>query len=67
MYTHMGEPMNILPLSLDEALSSLAQDTNFQHQIGGNLAAAFLKLKQEEWTTYLQHYSIWERENCIDL
>lgn len=67
MYTHKDPHIPVLPSSLTEALSALEDDAGFQTRVGAEMATAFLKLKHEEWTAYLQHYSVWERENCIDL
>ena len=67
MYTHKDSQIPALPSSLTEALSALEDDARFQTMIGDEMATAFLKLKHDEWAAYLQHYSVWERENCIDL
>ena len=33
----------------------------------GNISAAYLKLKHQEWNSYCSHFSKWETENTLDI
>ncbi|MEL7463224.1 MAG: type III glutamate--ammonia ligase [Pseudomonadota bacterium] len=55
-----------LPLNLLDALRILARDKALVEGLGKETCEAFVKLKSEEWTTFMRAMSPWERENTLD-
>ncbi|MCH8467776.1 MAG: glutamine synthetase, partial [Roseinatronobacter sp.] len=35
--------------------------------MGADFSRAFLKLKRQEWNSFVSHFSRWERENTLDI
>ena len=35
--------------------------------LGEGFAAAYLKLKHQEWNSFVSHFSRWEHENTLDI
>ncbi len=56
-----------LPLNLLDALRELDRDRKLKAALGSECAAAFLKLKRQEWDSFAAHFSAWEREHTLDV
>ena len=56
-----------LPLNLLDALREYDKDLSLKAAMGSEFSAAFLKLKTQEWNSYVSHFSHWERENTLDI
>lgn len=56
-----------LPLNLLDALREYDKDLSLKAAMGTEFSAAFLKLKTQEWNSYVSHFSHWERENTLDI
>ncbi len=56
-----------LPLNLLDALRAFDKDKVLKSAMGEEFAAAYLKLKHQEWLSYTAHFSTWERENTLDV
>lgn len=56
-----------LPLNLLDALRAFEADTGLTESLGAAFSAAFLKLKHQEWTSYMSHFSAWEKEHTLDI
>jgi glutamine synthetase len=56
-----------LPLNLLDALRAFDRNRALKTAIGEEFAAAYLKLKNDEWLSYTAHFSAWERENTLDI
>jgi glutamine synthetase len=56
-----------LPLNLLDALRTLDNDNEFKKSIGTEFSNAFIKLKMQEWNSYTSHFSIWEKQNTLDV
>ena len=56
-----------LPLNLLDALRAYEADTGLMEKMGLEFSQAFLKLKREEWDSFVSHFSRWERENTLDI
>jgi glutamine synthetase len=56
-----------LPLNLLDALRTLDNDIEFKKSIGTEFSNAFIKLKMQEWNSYTSHFSIWEKQNTLDV
>ena len=56
-----------LPLNLLDALRSFQNNKILHSILGTEFADSYLKLKMDEWNSYLQHFSEWERQNALDV
>ncbi|RIX97446.1 type III glutamate--ammonia ligase [Aureimonas flava] len=56
-----------LPLNLLDALRRFDEDASLKSAMGAEFSAAYLKLKQLEWTSYCNHFTAWERDNAFDV
>lgn len=69
MYTegHKARGAKKLPLNLLDALRTYDRDRELKEAMGDEFSAAFLKLKHNEWNSYVSHFSDWERQNTLDV
>ncbi len=56
-----------LPLNLLDALRAFQKNKIMRGILGAEFADSYLKLKMEEWNSYMQHFSEWERQNALDV
>ena len=55
-----------LPLYLIDALRAFERNKVLKAALGEEFAAAYLKIKTDEWNDYSHHLSQWERDNTLD-
>jgi len=56
-----------LPLNLLDALRSFQNNKTMRSILGAEFADSYVKLKMNEWNSYMQHFSDWERQNALDV
>ena len=56
-----------LPLNLLDALREFRNDPALRASLGDEVSDAYLKLKGQEWDSFMAHFSSWERENTLDV
>ena len=56
-----------LPLNLLDALRFYDKDKELKKMMGDEFSRAFLKMKHEEWSRYMRHFSQWEKDNTLDI
>lgn len=56
-----------LPLNLLDALREYDKDKSLKAAMGDEFSAAYLKMKMQEWNSYVSHFSSWEKENTLDI
>ncbi|WP_147114952.1 type III glutamate--ammonia ligase [Tateyamaria sp. syn59] len=56
-----------LPLNMLDALRAYDGDTSLKAMMGQEFSDAFLKLKHQEWTSFVSHFSSWEKEHTLDI
>ncbi|MDG1459859.1 MAG: type III glutamate--ammonia ligase [Pseudoprimorskyibacter sp.] len=56
-----------LPLNLLDALREYDKDKGLKEAMGSEFSAAYLKMKMQEWNSYVSHFSQWERDNTLDI
>lgn len=56
-----------LPLNLLDALREYDKDKGLKAAMGTEFSAAYLKMKMQEWNSYVSHFSDWERANTLDI
>ncbi|MCC5991114.1 MAG: type III glutamate--ammonia ligase [Rhodobacteraceae bacterium] len=64
---HKVEDAPKLPLNLLDALRAYEADTELVAMMGPEFSNAFLKLKRDEWNSFVSHFSRWEREHTLDI
>lgn len=56
-----------LPLNMLDALREYDKDEELKAMMGMEFSNAYLKMKQQEWNSFVSHFSRWERENTLDI
>ena len=56
-----------LPLNMLDALRAYDKDKVLKDAMGKEFSDAYLKLKMEEWNSFVSHFSSWEKENTLDI
>jgi glutamine synthetase type III len=56
-----------LPLNLLDALRAFEKDKGLRSALGEEFSTSYLKLKNQEWNSYAQHFTEWERANTLDI
>ncbi len=56
-----------LPLNMLDALRAYDKDKVLKDAMGKEFSDAYLKLKMEEWNSFVSHFSLWEKENTLDI
>ena len=56
-----------LPLNLLDALRSFQNNKTMRNILGAEFADSYVKLKMNEWNSYMQHFSDWEHQNALDV
>ena len=64
-HTVRGAPK--LPLNMLDALRAYDKDKGLKEAMGNEFSEAYLKLKMEEWNSFVSHFSSWEKENTLDI
>jgi glutamine synthetase len=69
MYTegHTIKDAPRLPLNMLDALRLYDGDSKLKQALGQEFSDAFLKLKHQEWNSFISHFTQWERENALDI
>ena len=55
-----------LPLNLLDAVRAFDKDTSLKSALGDEFAAAYIKLKTDDWNSYVSHFTDWERATTLD-
>jgi len=56
-----------LPLNMLDAIRTFDRDKTLKSAMGDAFSAAFIKLKMNEWNSYMSHFSQWEKDNALDI
>ncbi|MGB1209198.1 MAG: type III glutamate--ammonia ligase, partial [Paracoccaceae bacterium] len=64
-HTVTGAPK--LPLNMLDALRAYDADAGLKAAMGEEFSAAYLKMKMQEWNSYVSHFTQWERDNTLDI
>ncbi|MFN3211011.1 MAG: type III glutamate--ammonia ligase, partial [Roseovarius sp.] len=57
----------ILPLNMLDALRLYNKDKELKAMMGEAFSSAFLKMKRQEWDSYVSHFSQWEKDHTLDI
>ena len=64
-HTVRGSPK--LPLNMLDALRAYDKDKGLKEAMGKEFSEAYLKLKMDEWNSFVSHFSSWEKETTLDI
>lgn len=64
---HRIEGAPKLPLNLLDAIRAYDADPELKRMMGDEFSAGYLKLKMQEWNSFVNHFSHWERDNTLDI
>nr|WP_325248133.1 type III glutamate--ammonia ligase [Amylibacter sp.] len=64
---HLIKDAPRLPLNLLDAIRAYDADPELKAMMGEGFSKSFMKMKLQEWTSFVSHFSSWERENTLDI
>lgn len=64
---HLVKDAPKLPLNLLDALRAYDDDGDLKSMMGDDFSASFIKMKMQEWTSFVSHFSQWEKDNTLDI
>ena len=68
MYTNKSmHDIPKLPENLLDSLRALGTNKILSDWFGPDFVGSYIKLKKEEWNSYTQHFTQWERINALDV
>ncbi|MDF1670663.1 MAG: type III glutamate--ammonia ligase [Roseovarius sp.] len=56
-----------LPLNMLDALRLYDKDKELKTMMGDEFSAAYLKMRHQEWTSFVTHFTQWEKDNTLDV
>ncbi|WP_172327142.1 type III glutamate--ammonia ligase [Mangrovicoccus sp. HB161399] len=56
-----------LPLNLLDALRAFDADAGLKAMLGEAFSASYIKMKMQEWNSFVSHFSRWERDHTLDI
>ena len=64
---HMVTDAPRLPLNMLDAIRAFDSDTELKAMLGNDFSDSYIKMKHQEWTSFVSHFSAWEKENTLDI
>lgn len=64
---HVVKDAPRLPLNLLDAIRAYDADAELKEMMGAEFSASYTKMKMQEWTSFVSHFSRWERDNTLDI
>ena len=64
-HTVRGAPK--LPLNMLDAIRQYDEDNELKEMMGSEFSSSYIKMKMQEWNSFVTHFSDWERENTLDI
>ena len=56
-----------LPLNMLDGLREYDKDKGLKVAMGKEFSDAYLKMKHQEWDSFVSHFSRWEKDNTLDI
>jgi glutamine synthetase len=56
-----------LPLNMLDAIREYDKDKALKQTMGPEFSASYVKMKLQEWTAFVTHFSQWEKDNTLDI
>jgi glutamine synthetase len=64
---HTVEGAPKLPLNMLDAIREYDKDSELKQAMGDEFSASFIKMKMQEWNSFVTHFSRWEKDNTLDI
>lgn len=64
---HKIEGAPKLPLNMLDAIRAFDADAELKAMLGTGFSASYMKMKLQEWNSFVSHFSHWERDNTLDI
>jgi len=64
---HLIKDAPKLPLNMLDAIRAFAADDGLTAAMGESFSASYVKIKEQEWTSFVSYFSTWEKENALDI
>ncbi|WP_417674503.1 type III glutamate--ammonia ligase [Pseudodonghicola sp.] len=64
---HKIEGAPKLPLNMLDAIRAFDADAELKAMLGDDFSASYMKMKMQEWNSFVSHFSHWERDNTLDI
>mgnify|MGYP000654573273 FL=1 len=56
-----------LPLNMLDAIREYDKDTELKASMGDEFSKSYIKMKMQEWNSFVTHFSRWEKDNTLDI
>ncbi|ARE41350.1 Glutamine synthetase type I [Rhodovulum sp. P5] len=56
-----------LPLNMLDAVRAFDADGDLKAMLGEDFAASYVKMKHQEWNSFVSHFSRWEKDHTLDI
>ncbi|GGF45270.1 gamma-glutamylmethylamide synthetase [Mameliella alba] len=56
-----------LPLNMLDAIREYDKDKELKKMMGEDFSSSYIKMKKQEWNSFVTHFSRWEREHTLDI
>jgi len=50
-----------------DAIREFDRDKELKKSMGDEFSASYIKMKMQEWNSFVTHFSRWEKENTLDI
>lgn len=64
---HTVEDAPKLPLNMLDAIRSFDADEELKAMLGTSFSGSYIKMKHQEWNSFVTHFSNWERQHTLDI
>jgi glutamine synthetase len=64
---HKIEGAPKLPLNMLDAIRAYDADSELKAMMGDDFSASYMKMKLQEWNSFVSHFSRWEKDNTLDI
>lgn len=56
-----------LPLNMLDAIREYDKDKELKKMMGDDFSSSYIKMKMQEWNSFVTHFSKWERDHTLDI
>ncbi len=56
-----------LPLNMLDAIRAYDADVGLKAMLGERFSASYVKMKHQEWNSFVSHFSNWEKQHTLDI
>lgn len=56
-----------LPLNMLDAIREYDKDKELKKMMGDEFSSSYIKMKMQEWNSFVTHFTSWERDNTLDI